>query len=107
MLSNPQIYTSGTSTSGSTADSAASGSATGSPAASGYLLRPSGSSVNFSQYANQRVRVTGVLENGSSSATASSSPGSSTSPSASGQSGQSAMQTFTVTSIQPVPGSCP
>jgi hypothetical protein len=70
-------------------------------------LRPSGSSVNFSQYANQRVRVTGVLENGSSSATTSSSPGAGTSPSGTGQSGQSAMQTFTVTSIQPVGGNCP
>ncbi len=107
MLSNPQIYTSGTSTSGSTADSAVSGSAAGSPAASGYLLRPSGSGVSFNQYMNQRVRVTGVLENGSSSATTSSSPGSSTSPSSTGKSGQSAMQTFTVTSIQPAGGNCP
>jgi len=107
MLSNPQIYTSGTTASGSTADSAVSGSAAGSPAASGYLLRPSGASVSFNQYMNQRVRVTGVLENGSSSAAASSSPGSSTSPSTTGQSGQSAMQTFTVTSIQPAGGNCP
>ena len=107
MLSNPQIYTSGTSTSGSTADSAVSGSAAGSPAASGYLLQPSGSSVNFNQYMNRRVRVTGVLENGSSSATTSSSPGSSTSPSSTGQSGQSAVQTFTVTSIQAAAGNCP
>lgn len=107
MLSNPQIYTSGTSTSGSTADSAASGSAAGSAAASSYLLKPSGSSVNFSQYMNQRVRVTGVLENGSSSTATASSPGSATSPSSTGQSGQSAMQTFTVTSIQPAGGNCP
>jgi hypothetical protein len=107
MLSNPQIYTSGTSTSGSTADSAVSGSSTGSPAASSYLLRASGSTVSFNQYMNQRVRVTGVLENGSSSATTSSSPGSTTSPSSTGQSGQAAMQTFTVTSITPAGGSCP
>jgi hypothetical protein len=53
------------------------------------------------------VRVTGVLENGSSSATTSSSPGAGTSPSGTGQSGQSAMQTFTVTSIQPEGGNCP
>ena len=104
MLSNPQIYTSGTSTS---ADSAVSGSAAGSPAASAYLLQPSGSSVNFNQYMNRRVRVTGVLENGSSSATTSSSPGSSTSSSSTGQSGQSAVQTFTVTSIQAAAGNCP
>ena len=107
MLSNPQIYTSGTSSSGSTADSAVSGSVSGSPAASGYLLQPSGSSVNFNQYLNRRVRVTGVLENGSPSATTSSSPGSSTSPSSTGQSGQSVVQTFTVTSIQAAAGSCP
>ena len=107
MLSNPQIYTTGTSTSGSTADSAVSGSSAGSPAPSGYLLQPSGSSVNFSQYVNRRVRVTGVLENGSSSATTSSSTGSSTSPSSTGQSGQSAVQTFTVTSIQAASGNCP
>jgi len=107
MLSNPQIYTSGTSTSGSTADSAVSGSAAGSPAPSAYLLQPSGSSVNFNQYMNRRVRVTGVLENGSSSATTSSSPGSSTSSSSTGQSGQSAVQTFTVTSIQAAAGNCP
>jgi hypothetical protein len=110
MLSNPQLGTTGTSTSGSTADSAVSGSSAGSAAATGYLLKPQGSNVNFSQYVHQRVRVTGVLENGSpagSPAGATASPGSSTSPSVSGQAGQSAMQTFTVTSIQPLGGSCP
>ena len=104
MLSNPQIFSSGTSTSGSTADSAVSGSTAGSAAPSGYLLKPQGSSVNFSQYVNQRVRVTGVLENGSSSGTTGSSAGATTP----GQTaGQSALQTFTVTSIQPMGSACP
>ena len=86
------------------------GSSAGSAAASGYLLKPQGPTVNFSQYVNQRVRVTGVLENGSpagSPAGSAASPGSPTSPRVSGQAGQSAMQTFTVTSIQPLGGSCP
>ncbi len=71
---------------------------------SGYLLKAQRSSMHLNQYLNQKVQVTGVLENGITPAT----PGraGATSPQAASPVNGSALQTFTVTRIEMVASSC-